>query len=263
MGSTPETKLIMASKKTTSSRRTSSASKKASSTPAKPTFSTPRPRDEKPVISATTWITLLVLVVVAGFAYLFNQQKAKQQAAATPTPGTAMLFTSAEGQPSDIKIESSTGTSVEVARNDKGVWVLKAPTQADADQAAAEAAATQIGALQVVGDVQLGLDIVGLDKPADTITLTFTGGKTHKLAVGSVNPIQTGYYVQLDGGKTQIVDKPGLDAILSMLTKPPYVATATPSVTDTPTATATPETTPTATEGTPTVVVTGTATKSP
>ena len=254
----------MASKKTTTPRRTSSASKKTSVTSAKPILSTPHPREEKPLISTTTWITLLVLALVAGFAFLFNQQKAKQQAAATPTPGTAMLFTSAEGQPSDIKIESSTGTSVEVARNDKGVWVLKAPTQADADQASAEAAATQIGALQiVVSDVQLGLDVIGLDKPADTITLTFTSGKTHKLTVGSVNPIQTGYYVQLDGGKTQIVDKPGLDAILSMLTKPPYVATATPAVTDTPTATVTPVTTPTSAEATPTVSVTETATKSP
>ena len=253
----------MASKKTTSSRSTSGKSKKTSAVPLKPTLSPQPPREEKPVISVTTWITLLVLILVVVFAFLFNQQKTKQQAAATPTAGTAMLFTSAEGQPNDIKIESSTGQSVEVARNEKGVWVLKAPTQADADQASAEAAATQIGALQVIGDVQLGLDVVGLDKPADTITLTFTGGKTHKLAVGSINPIQTGYYVQLDGGKTQIVDKQGLDALLTLLTNPPYVATATPAVTDTPTETATPETTPTPVEATPTVPVTETATKSP
>lgn len=253
----------MASKKTTTSRSTSSKSKRTGAASLKPALSPQPPREEKPVISTTTWITLLVLVLVVGFALLFNQQKTKQQAAATPTAGTAMLFTSAEGQPNDIKIESSTGQSVEVARNDKGVWVLKAPTQADADQASAEAAATQIGALRVISDVQLGLDVVGLDKPAYTITLTFTGGKTHKLAVGSVNPIQTGYYVQLDGGKTQIVDKQGLDALLTLLTNPPYVATATPAVTDTPTVTATPETTPTPIEATPTVPVTETATKSP
>ena len=253
----------MASKKTTTPRRTSSASKRTGATSAKSHLAPLSPREEKPVVSITTWITLLVLVLMVGFAFLFNQQKAKEQAAATPTAGTAMLFTSAEGLPNDIKIEASTGTSVEVARNDKGVWMLKAPTQADADQASAQAAATQVGALQVIGDVQLGLDVVGLDKPADTITLTFTGGKTHKLAVGSVNPIQTGYYVQLDGGKTQIVDKPGLDALLTMLTNPPYVATATPAVTDTPTATATPATTPTSVETTPTVSVTETATKSP
>ncbi len=215
------------------------------------------------MIRRNTWILLVVLAALIGFSFYLNNQKAKEQAAATPTAGTAMLFTSAEGLPNDIKIESSTGTSVEVARNDKGVWVLKAPTQADADQASAQAAATQVGALQIIGDVQLGLDVVGLDKPADTITLTFTGGKTHKLEIGSVNPIQTGYYARLDGGKTQIVDKQGLDALLTMLTNPPYVATATPAVTDTPTATATPATTSTPVEVTPTVSITETATKAP
>lgn len=253
----------MASKKTTSSRSSSSKSKRSGAASAK-SHSAPLPaREEKPVISATTWITVLALILVVGFAYLLNKQKATQLAAATPTAGTTLLFTSAEGQPNDIKIESSTGQSVEVARNASGSWVLKAPTQADADQASAEAAATQTGALRVIGDVQLGLDVVGLDKPANTISITFASGKTHKLAVGSVNPIQTGYYVQLDGGKMQIVDKQGLDALLSLLTNPPYVATATPAITDTPTATAAPETTPTPAAATPTVPVTETATKSP
>ncbi len=218
------------------------------------------------MIRRNTWILLVILAALIGFSFYLTNQKTKQQASATPTAGPTTLFSSAEGQPTDIKIESSTGTSVEMGRNDKGVWVLKAPTQADADQASVEAAATQVGALNVLGDVQLGLDVIGLDKPADTITITFTGGKTHKLTVGSVNPIQTGYYAQLDGGKTQIVDKPGLDALLTMLTNPPYVATATPAVTDTPIATATPETTPTPAEATPTtatVPVTETATKSP
>jgi len=247
----------MASKKTTPSRRTSGASKRIGAAAAKSHPSPTNPREEKPVISAATRITLLVLILVVGFAYLFNKQKANQQAAATPTAGTALLFAYAEGQPNDIKIESSTGQSVEVARNTSGSWVLKAPTQAEADQASAQAAATQISALRVIGEVQLGLDVVGLDKPSETITTTFTDGKTHKLTVGSVNPIQTGYYVQLDGGKTQIVDKQGLDALLTLLTNPPYVASATPA------ATATPQTTPTPVKATPTVPVTATATKSP
>lgn len=253
----------MASKKTTSSRRTSSKSKRSGTASAKLHSAPLSVREEKPVISATTWITVLALILVVGFAYLLNKQKAAQLAAATPTAGTSMLFTSAEGQPNDIKIESSTGQSVEVARNASGSWMVKAPAQADADQASAEAAATQIGALRVIGDVKLGLDVVGLDKPANTITMTFTSGKTHKLAVGSANPIQTGYYVQLDGGKMQIVDKQGLDALLTLLTNPPYIATATPAVTDTPTITATPETTPTLVIAAPTVPVTETATKSP
>lgn len=211
------------------------------------------------MIRRNTWIFIVVLAALIGFSFYLSAQKAKQAAVATPTTSSATLFGSDEGSPNDIQIEDSTGKSVEVARNESGTWVLKAPTEGAADQASAEAAATQISALRVLGDVQLGPDIVGLDKPSYTIMIGFTGGKTHTLTIGSVTPIQTGYYAQLDGGKTQIVDKQGLDALLNLLTNPPYAATATPVETATPTsepATPTPETTPTTS-------LTGTATTSP
>lgn len=187
------------------------------------------------MIRRNTWILLILLVALVGAVFYINRQKSAATASATPTPGTTYVFTSQEGLPSDIKIEDAAGNSVEVARDSSGKWVLKAPTEAPADQGQAEAAASQITALQIVGDIQIGLDVVGLDKPSNTITITFTGGKTHKLTVGSVTPIQSGYYAQLDGGKVQVVDKQGLDSLLNLLTSPPYVATATPSITDTPT----------------------------
>ena len=214
------------------------------------------------MIRRNTWIILVILAGLIGFSFYWSAQKAKQAAEATPTAGPTNLFDSSEGSPNDIKIEDSTGKSVEIARDANGTWVLKAPTESPAEQASAEAAATQLSALHVIGDVQLGPDVVGLDKPDYTITVTFSGGKTHKLTVGSVTPIQTGYYVQLDGGKTQIVDKQGLDALLGLLTNPPYPPTPTPAASSTPPpepATPTPETTLTL----PTASVTESATASP
>jgi Domain of unknown function (DUF4340) len=192
------------------------------------------------MISKNTWILLFVLLALIGFSFYFSNRKSKQAALATPTVGSNLVFDSTAGTPTGIKIQSSTGQTVEVARDASGQWVLKSPVQVPADQAAAEAAASQVTSLRVLADVQLGPDIVGLDKPAYTITLAFTGGKSHTLVVGAVNPIQTGYYAQLDGGRTQIVDKPGIDALLGMLTGPPYAQTLTPTAILAPTATATP-----------------------
>jgi hypothetical protein len=204
------------------------------------------------MIRRNTWILIILFAALVGFAFYLQNQKARQAASATPTSSTVFVFnTATDGNPTDIKIESSTGVTVEVARESSGPWAVKSPVAMGADQAAAEAAATQIGSLRVLGDFQLGPDIVGLDKPSYTITIVFSSGKTHKLLVGSVNPIQTGYYTQLDGGKTQIVDKPGLDALLGIVTNPPYAQTLTPTVTLTPfptsTATATPTIPPTET----------------
>ncbi len=209
------------------------------------------------MIRRNTWLLLVVLAGLIGFAFYLKNHEAQQAAAATPTPtgsSSQPLFSADLGAPRTIKIEDTTGNSVQLERNDSGVWVLKAPTSGATDQAAAEAAATQVTSLQVLSKVQLGLDIVGLDKPSYTISVTFPDdNKTHVLAVGALTPIQDGYYTSLDGGPIQIVDKPGLDALVLLLTKPPYAATQTPvptatfvleTATDAPDLTGTPAGTP-------------------
>lgn len=214
------------------------------------------------MIRRNTWILLVVLAALIGFSFFLTNQKAKQAANATPTTGTLMLFNSSEGSPSDIKISDSSGKSVEILRSSSGTWGVQAPIVTAADQGSAEAAATQISAIRILNNVQLGLDVVGLDKPSYTINITFTGSNTHKLLVGSVTPIQNGYYVQLDGSQVQIVDKQGLDAVLGLLTNPPYAATLTPVASAT--STAIPETsTPEATIAPTATVINATSTKSP
>jgi hypothetical protein len=214
------------------------------------------------MIRKNTWILLIVLAALIGFSFYLTNQKTRQAANATPTTGSTMLFSSADGTLNDIKISDDIGNSVEVVRSANGTWQVTAPTAAAADQGSAEAIATQINAINVLGNVQLGPDIVGLDKPSYVISLSFTGNKTHKLTVGSVTPIQNGYYVQLDGAQVQIADKQGLDAVLGILKSPPYAATLTPVAS--PTSTTQPETpTPESTiTPLPTSAI-GTSTKSP
>jgi hypothetical protein len=194
------------------------------------------------MIRRSTWIILAILLALVGVSFYVKDQKVRRTAEATPTAGAAALFASAEGTPTDILIEGSNGVTVHISRDQTGKWVLRAPVQADADQASAEAAATQLGALRVVSKVDLGPDVLGLDKPAATLTISYGSGKTHKLLVGSITPIQSGYYVQLDGGPSQVVEKGGLDALLALLAKPPYLATLTPVASLTPSAPAPTET---------------------
>lgn len=188
------------------------------------------------MIRRSTWIVLLVLAAVVGFSLYLKDQQSKAAARPTPTESSSALFPASDGSPTNIKIVASAGNLVEIGRDQAGTWVVKAPLSMAADQAGAEAAATQVTGLRVLAKVQLGLDIVGLNQPSDTLTVTFSSGKTHTLLVGSVTPIQNGYYSQLDGGPVIVVDKPGMDALLGMLTSPPYVATLTPVASETPSA---------------------------
>lgn len=200
------------------------------------------------MIRRNTGLLLFLLVVVIGAYFYLNNRKAQQAAAATPTSvsggglATSSLFSASLGAPTDISVKDSTGKVVEVARNLSGTWVLKAPIDAPASQASSEAAATQVTSLKVLAGVQLGFDVVGLDKPAYTMAFKFTDGSSHTLTVGSLDPLQDGYYTSLDGGSVKIVDKPGLDAMTQLLTQPPYAATPVPPATLTPIATPIPPT---------------------
>jgi hypothetical protein len=214
------------------------------------------------MIRRNTWLLIIILAALVGFWFYSKNQKAKTIAEATPTSGPKLLFNSNDGTPTDFKIDDLTGNSVELSRNSSGVWVVIAPTAAAADQGSAEAVATQVSALRILNDVQLGPDIVGLDKPSYLITIIYTAERTHKMKIGSVTPIQDGYYMQLDDGKIQIVDKQSLDAIIGLLKAPPYAATLTPAVPETPTSqpdTPIPQTTSTP----PASSATGTSTKAP
>lgn len=186
------------------------------------------------MIRRNTWILVVVFAALVGLSFYVRDLKARQAAEATPTVGTTTLFSAAEGNPTDIKIESGIGAVVEISRDPSGTWVLKSPRQTAANQASAEAAATQVTALHILANVELGLDIAGLDKPAYTVTVVLGSGETHKLLVGSVTPVQDGYYCQLDLGPIVVVDKFGLDALLDLLTNPPYLATLTPVASATP-----------------------------
>lgn len=183
------------------------------------------------MIRKPTWIVLGLLVAVLVSIFIFNNRKALktlEALEAAPTAESSFLFTAEEGQPSSIKIEASGGEVVVLAHDGQGAWVLNAPVAAAADPAMAEAAASQVSTLRVLADIDLGLDVIGLDKPAYVITVGFTGGTQRKLEVGSQTPTQAGYYVRVDGARTVIVSANGLSALLALLASPPFMESPTP-----------------------------------
>jgi hypothetical protein len=80
----------------------------------------------------------------------------------------------------------------------------------------------------------MDLELVGLKVPAYTITIGFTGSltssKERTINIGVVTPSDNGYYVQDASNKeVMIVSKSAVDALLGLLTTPPYLETPTPS----------------------------------
>jgi len=184
------------------------------------------------MIRGSTVVYIILLIVLAGVYYYLNNREQPAEIGLTLEPGTeaTYLFAADEGTPTGIRIASSVGETVELARGEDNAWVLIQPIEAKADQGAAEAAASQITTMPIldtVPDVEPG--IVGLEDPEYLLTIQFAGGGERTVDIGVITPTESGYYVR-DAEKIVIVSRNAIDALLGLLTTPPYLETPTPAL---------------------------------
>ncbi|MGC1376534.1 MAG: DUF4340 domain-containing protein [Anaerolineales bacterium] len=210
------------------------------------------------MVKRSTWVMVVLLALVAGLAYYMQTvpnniiQKA-MTARNTPTePPLGTLIAAADGPLNGINIVSADGHSVTIKREPSG-WTFAIDTQSltEADQAAAEQAASQAQGLRLIsGEITPStsdLSAFGLDKPAYTYRLVLSNDKTVTFKIGKATVTDNGYYLQKEDGTIVAVDKYMMDTLLDLLKQPPYKVSPTPSPTPAtalPTGTITPTPTP-------------------
>ena len=191
--------------------------------------------------STVVYIILLLLLVGAYFYLKNREQPADIEVTAEPTVEVSYLFPAEEGTPTSIRVESKSGETVEVARDADNAWALTEPMETQADQAAAEAAASQVTTMRILDTVpEVDPKIVGLEVPEYVLTIKFTGGGERTVDVGVITPTESGYYVRDAAGKVVIVSRDAIDPLIGLLDNPPYRETPTPQADSTPSETATP-----------------------
>ena len=179
----------------------------------------------------STVIYLLLFLVMAGAYYYLNNRPKTADIALTLTPEETVsyLFTSSDGIPTSIHMESKTGEVVELMRNADNAWALTLPLKASADQGAVEAAVSQLTTIRITDHLQnISPKDVGLDAPDYKLTVKFTNNVERIAEIGVVTPTGNGYYVR-SSGQIVIVSKSAIDALIGLLTNPPYAETLTPS----------------------------------
>lgn len=215
----------MAAKKSTTPRA------KKPSIPAQQT--THASKASKPGLRAGTWIMIVIFAALVGAAVYLNRSNAAQSEEVTPDAEPAFVFDG--GAPTSIEVQLPGGTAVRIARGADNTWAVKIPSEGDADQAMAEAAASQINALEVLSSIEGNPADFGLENPSGTILVEFQDGTQHMLEIGDATPTGRGYYAQLDDQKILIVGFDGIDSLFRMVTNPPYKSTPTPDPSVTPT----------------------------
>jgi len=190
---------------------------------------TPLRKQQKPVFRTGTWITLLLLAALIGLAYYLNRNEPIAETEATPALEATFVISEQDGNITGIEIKPVDGETVKVARNGEKVWVLELPSATEADQGLVEAAASQITALKIIGEVDADASILGLDEPAYVITIEFADGTKRTLEVGDTTPTRSGYYVRVDKKKTLILTLSSIDSLTNLTRFPPYLNTSTPT----------------------------------
>ncbi|MDO8752384.1 MAG: DUF4340 domain-containing protein [Anaerolineales bacterium] len=192
---------------------------------------TPLRKQQKPVFRTGTWITLLILAALIGFTYYLNRKEPLAETEATPAREETFVFSEQDGRITSIEIKPADGDAkrVKVARGSENVWALELPNASEADQGLVEAAASQITALKIIGEVDADASILGLDEPAYVITIEFADGTKRTLEVGDTTPTNSGYYVRVDRKKTMILTLSGIDSLTTLTRFPPYLNTPMPT----------------------------------
>jgi hypothetical protein len=177
----------------------------------------------------STIVVLVVFLALVGLLLYLNQNAPAEEVEATPTTPVEYLFSGSDGQPTRIDIKSDAGDQVIISRNEAGAWVLEQPIEAEADQASAEEAASQVSTLRIESKPEVDPEAAGLIQPSYTLTVEMTGGTEKSVRIGNLTPTEIGYYASVnDGNETLIINRTGLDALLNLLENPP-IAEPTPT----------------------------------
>jgi hypothetical protein len=179
----------------------------------------------------STWIVLVIFLGLVGLLLFLNKRNPPTEAAdATPTESVEYLLNATDGLPSSIAIETKTGERVAIERNEAGVWVLKQPIEAEADQGSAEAAASQLSALRILSRPEVAPEDAGMVEPSYVMSVKLTAGTEKVVRIGDLTPTGSGYYTNITGiDGVLIVDKTGLDSLLTLVTSPPIMEILTPT----------------------------------
>ena len=191
------------------------------------------------MVRRSTLIVLVVFILLAGLAILWprlQKEGAEQDPTPTIEPALPMIYTLTSQEILGIQFSDAAGNQVAVERESaEENWVMEGESGDTTDSTRISSVVGQLLGMRATRtfDTALGVDSVGLDNPAYTITLRTSKGDEITTRVGNLNAVGSGYYIQVDDEPVVIVAKLVLDEILSILTEPPLLPTPTPEVTQT------------------------------
>lgn len=201
------------------------------------------------MVRKQTWILLVIFALLLGVVFYLQKNPLPKSSSATPsaTPEKLMIpdLSSSDIVWVELK-DNDKGSDLQVSQDAPGTWTLGPDKKLPVQAGTAEQLRSDITAIKVITTVPLGyaLNAMGLEKPAQVITLRTTGGTQYVISVGDHTPTGSGYYIKVDNQAAIVVSNDSINSIISLIEGIPPTPTPGPATT-TPEGTPSPSTTPT------------------
>jgi hypothetical protein len=185
------------------------------------------------MIRRSTWLVLLLFLVVLGGGLYFQKYQSENQAQITPTAQFKLFLAGIDkNQITGFSIESSSGQKFSAAKGQDGNWSVAGFTAADTDLSGIDDMLTKITSLSVLAELSEAPeeDVIGLAPPVYVFKVTLQNGTQQTALLGTSTPTKSGYYARLEEGSPVVLGKYAVDNLLTFLEHPPI---ATPIPTET------------------------------
>jgi len=181
------------------------------------------------MIRRTTWILVLVFAGLVSLIWLVPWWQGRNPQV-TPTAIATPSAVFEEGTVTWMTLQAPDGKVVVVEKDaEVDQWTVKQPAGLIFDPNQVESAMTALEGSNVQTTLaeQPPQEVMGLDKPAFTITLMLRDGAERVIKVGSATPTGSGYYTQIGSQPAFVIGKSSIDPILDLLTagQPPSTPT--------------------------------------
>jgi hypothetical protein len=194
------------------------------------------------MIRRTTWILVVIFLLVLGGAVIWQRSREQAAAQVTPTQALAYLFEATNNPIQELTVTSANGERVVAERGENGIWTLVVPEGQSADVGRIEEAAVNAGTLQVISSLNNppALIDVGLEPARYEVQAILEDGQQHTVFIGNKTPTEGGYYAYHEGGSLVVVDPYGVDSLIALVNEPPIALTPSSVVTIAPAGTVQP-----------------------
>jgi len=182
------------------------------------------------MIRKATWIMLAVFVLLFAVTIVLQSNPTLLRNGDEPTPSPTSQALMVEGWQSNdiawIELKDHQGNILRVIQGATGGWLLDSEDGVSANSGLVEEVRSQIAAVrtQVNLEPDFALEAVGLNEPAQTLTIRSLNGREAVIHIGQSTPTGSGYYVQVDNKAPAVVSKFSIDDILSNLQREQLVS---------------------------------------